>query len=61
MVGQGMYLTQIVVGSAELEAGEWAKLMMNMNYGVAREGTVLKSQLLQRLYSMSLLREISMR
>ncbi|KAJ6017255.1 hypothetical protein N7451_000634 [Penicillium sp. IBT 35674x] len=61
LLGQGMYLTQIVVGPAELSAGEWAKLVMNMNYGVAREGTVLKSQLLQRLYGMSRQREISIR
>lgn len=54
-----MYLTQVMVGAEELAPGEWSKLMMNMNYGVTRTGTVLKTALLQRLYSMPQRRELS--
>ncbi|KAJ6109975.1 hypothetical protein N7486_002210 [Penicillium sp. IBT 16267x] len=60
-VGQGMYLTQLIMGAEQLPPGEWARLMMNMNFGVARRGTVLKTVLLQRLYGMTQRRELSVR
>lgn len=59
--GQGTYVTKIIVGPDELVPGEWARLMMNMNYGVARGRGALKSLLLQRLYTMTPLRELSFR
>lgn len=60
-MGLGMYLTQVIVGAEEITPGEWSKLMMNMNYGVTRTGTVLKTALLERLYSMPQRRELSIR